>query len=148
MSYGYVDPLTADSYLSSIGDTSSSVAPININLPEEKKDEVYNESIIYDNLLPALFGLITVFIVFLTLLSTDLVSTHYGAADPADRAKFAAVIALLTVSLFGFLSALWKYVRAIQKKGKTKPNLNVVWIYGVLSLVILLLLFTTDFFKS
>lgn len=145
MSYGLSDTLTADSYLASLGDTSS--APININLPEEK-DKVYTESILKDSLYPAGVALVVVFLITLGLLSSNLVSAHYETATTANRAKFALFITLFTVSLFAFIFALWRYVRALRFKGLVKPNLNVVWIYGVILILLLTLLFTTSIFKS
>ena len=147
MSYGLADTLTADSYLASIGDPSSS-APITINMPEEKKDEVYGESILKDNLYPAGIALVVVFLLTFGLLSSNLVSAHYEAATTANRAKFAFFITLLTVASFAFVFALWRYIRALRFKGMVKPNLNIVWIYGVIVLLLFVLLFTTDIFKS
>lgn len=151
MSYGLADTLSADSYLASIGDTSSS-APITINMPEEKKDEevdeVYGESILKDNLYPAGIALVVIFLLTFGLLSSNLVSAHYETATTANRAKFAFFITLFTVFLFAFVYALWRYIRALRFKGMVKPNLNIVWIYGVVLLLLFVLLFTTDFFKS
>lgn len=126
----------------SLADLSTTESYLNSGSPPSSK--IYEESILMDNILPNVIGAIMVFFMLLILLSTDLVSTSYSAAGVAERAKLSGFLALFITSLVSFIFGIYRYFR----KSGTKPNLNVVWIYGVILLVLILVLLTTEVFKT
>lgn len=136
---GFVAPSVADSYLADLNLGSTGNVIIAPTMPK-----IYEESILMDNILPNFVGACVVFIALLILLSTDLLSTHYSGATLINRTKLAAFLALFVTSLIAFTFAIYRYFR----KTGTKPNVSVVWIYGVLLGLLLILLLSTDTFKS
>lgn len=137
---GFVAPSVADSYLASLNMGSTG----NVIISPPPSSKIYEESILMDNILPNAIGAFVVFIMLLILLSTDLVSAHYSNATLINRTKLAAFLALFITSLIAFTFAIYRYFR----KTGTKPNVSVVWIYGVLLGLLLILLLTTNVFKS
>jgi len=136
MSYGLADPASTDSFLASLGMGDNSQAPININLPEPKSEsKTYQESFLMEQIIPAGIGLVISFLVVFIFLTTNLVSTSFSSSTLPDNAKVAFILSLLIISLYGLVLFGWRMFQFSRGKIRGRPDLNALWVYGVLFLL-------------
>jgi len=146
MSYGLADPASTDSFLSSLGMGDNSQAPININLPEVKPEsKTYQESFFMEQIVPAGIGLVFSFLVVFIFLTTGLISTSFSSDTMTDNAKVAFIVSLLIISTYGLTLFGWRMFQFGRGKIRGRPDLNALWVYGVIFIVTIILLLTKVF---